>query len=204
MMGRKLILCMLATTDAIVLSLQPQSDKAHILHAYTRDGGRINYRVYGLGRKNTAGKYSPLSILQLTTDEHSIRTAQLNYVPTTLTTDPYKRTVALFISEVLFHVMKHPMPDESMFDFLAQAVQALDTTAEPQNFHIRFLIDFAARLGFAIPQDNQSPITNYQSPITFTRKDRQDALRQLCAYFAEHVDTWQEPKSLDVLIAVFD
>lgn len=42
---------MLTTTEAIVLSLQPYSDKAHILHAFTRAGGRVNYVVYGLGRK---------------------------------------------------------------------------------------------------------------------------------------------------------
>ena len=199
---------MLRTTDAIVLSLQPQSDKAHILHAYTRDGGRVNYRVYGLGRKNTAGKYNPLSVLQITADDHSIRTAQLNYVPVSLSIDPYKRTVALFISEVLFHVLRHPMPDENLYDFLEQAVQALDSTDEPQNFHIRFLIDFAARLGFAIPEtssnDLKQPQTISNDLKPLTRKDRQDLLRALCAYFAEHVDTWEEPKSLDVLTAVFD
>ena len=105
---------MLSTTDAIVLSLQPHSDKAHVLHAYTRTGGRVSYMVYGLGKKNTAGKYSPLSIVQLTTDDKSVRTAQLTFVPTTTDTDPYKRTIALFISEVLYHVLRHPMMDEPM------------------------------------------------------------------------------------------
>ena len=202
---------MLSTTDAIVLCLQPYSDKAHILHAYTRAGGRVNYKVYGIGRKNTTGKYSPLSVVQLTTDEHSVRTAQLQYVPATLITDPYKRTVALFISEVLLHVLKHPMPDEPMYSFLEQAVQALDATDEPQNFHLAFLIDFAAKLGFAIPEDPQSSIFNLQSSIfnlqssiTLSRKQRQQALRALCAYFAEHVETWQNPKSLDILMEVFD
>ena len=112
---------MLTTTDAIVLSLQPHSDKAHILHAYTRTGGRVNYMVYGLGRKNTAGKYSPLSVIQITADTPSaqelngkpasLRTAQLTFVPRTITKDPYKRTIALFISEVLYHVLRYPMPD---------------------------------------------------------------------------------------------
>jgi len=37
-----------------------------------------------------------------------------------------------------------------------------------------------------------------------TRKQRQDTLKQLCAYFAEHVETWQNPKSLDILMEVFD
>jgi DNA repair protein RecO (recombination protein O) len=202
---------MLSTTDAIVLCLQPYSDKAHILHAYTRAGGRVNYKVFGIGRKNTTGKYSPLSIVQLTTDEHSVRTEQLQYVPATLITDPYKRTVALFLGEVLFHVLRHPMPDEQMYAFLEQAVQALDATEEPQNFHLAFLVHFAAQLGFAIPEDHQSSIINHQSsiinhqsPLALSRKQRQQILQSLCAYFAEHVETWQNPKSLDVLMEVFD
>lgn len=186
---------MYSTTDAIVLSLQPHSDKAHLLHAYTRAGGRVNYMVYGLGRKNTAGKYSPLSIVQLTTDERSIRTAQLTFVPQTLITDPYKRTIALFISEVLYHVLRHPMPDEPMWDFIAQAIEDLDQTTTPQNFHLQFLISFAAKLGFAMETEPSLPTS---------REDRQAQLRALCEYFAEHVETWQTPKSLDVLMEVFD
>lgn len=190
---------MLTTTDAIVLSLQPHSDKAHVLHAYTRTGGRVNYMVYGLGRKNAIGMYQPLSVIQITADDHSLRTAQLMFVPQTTTTDPYKRTVALFLSEVLYHVLRHPMIDEPMFDFITQAVQALDETAEPQNFHLQFLVDFAAKLGFAIPL-NTNPLT----PNPLTRAERQQALRALCAYFEEHVETWQQPRSLDVLMEVFD
>ena len=194
-MERKSIPSMLTTTDAIVLSLQPQSDKAHVLHAYTRAGGRVNYKVYGLGRKNSAEKYSPLSVVQLTTDERSVRTAQLTYTPRTLTTDPYKRTIALFIAEVLSHVLRHPMVDEPMYDFIAQAVEELDRTDEPQNFHLQFLVSFAAKLGFEMEE---------AIPLPHSRKDRQDALRSLCAYFAEHVETWQNPKSLDILMEVFD
>lgn len=190
---------MLNTTDAIVLSLQPHSDKAHILHAYTRASGRVNYMVYGLGRKNTAGKYSPLSIVQLTADERSIRTAQLSFVPMTTVTDPYKRTIALFISEVLYHVLRHPMPDEPMFDFIAQAIQALDEAEEPQNFHIDFLIGLAAKLGFTIPEDDA-----LMAVVPHTRTERQKKLRDLCAYFEEHVETWQDPKSLNILTEVFD
>lgn len=190
---------MLVTTDAIVLSLQPHSDKAHLLHAYTRAGGRFNYMVYGIGKKNASGKYSPLSILQITADERAIRTAQLDYVPSTTITDPLKRTVALFISEVLFHTLRHPMIDEPMFDFLVQAIQNLDRTSEPQNFHLQFLVEFAAKLGFAIPEPNNS-----LTSLPLTRVARQEQLRALCEYMAEHVETWQNPKSLDVLMEVFD
>ena len=186
---------MYTTTDAIVLSLHPHSDKAHLLHTYTRAGGRINYMVYGIGKKNTSGRYTPLSILQLTTDERSIRTAQLIFVPRTINTDPYKRTIALFISEVLYHVLRHPMSDEPMFDYIAQSIQELDETGEPQNFHLSFLVGLAAKLGFAMSEEPNLP---------HTRAERQKQLRALCAYFEEHVETWKTPRSLDVLMEVFD
>ena len=194
-MERSLTAFMYTTTDAIVLSLHPHSDKAHLLHTYTRAGGRINYMVYGIGRKNTSGRYTPLSILQLTTDERSIRTAQLIFVPRTINTDPYKRTIALFISEVLYHVLRHPMSDEPMFDYIAQSIQELDETGEPQNFHLSFLVGLAAKLGFAMSEE---PI------LPHTRAERQKQLRALCAYFEEHVETWKTPRSLDILIEVFD
>ena len=190
--------CMLHTTDAIVLSLQPHSDKAHILHAYTRAGGRVNYMVYGLGKKHAIGMYSPLSIVQVTADHLNLRTAQLSYVAQRTTTDPYKRTIALFLSEILYHVLRHPMEDEAMYDFIAGAIEELDKSDDTQNFHLSFLVGFAAKLGFAIPEESELLV------LPQSRSERQQQLRRLCDYFAEHVETWEEPKSLAILMEVFD
>ena len=201
---------MLSTTDAIVLSLQPHSDKAHMLHAYTRAGGRVNYMVYGLGRKHPIGMYMPLSLIKITADyptnglptireavlQRSGLTAKRSNSETVLQRSGlYKQTIRLFISEVLYHVLRHPMTDERMYDFIEQAVQALDQTDEPQNFHLQFLLGFAAKLGFEMEEE---------IPLPHTRKERQEALQTLCNYFAEHVETWQNPRSLDVLMEVFD
>lgn len=201
----KSIPSMLSTTDAIVLSLQPHSDKAHVLHAYTRAGGRVNYMVYGLGRKHAIGMYTPFSLLQITADHTPSRPPTLKEaVPLTanpLTVNPYKNAIALFLSEVLYHVLRHPMADEPMFDFIAQAVRELDQCEEPQNFHLRFMTGLAAKLGFALPEEH--PLIR-SSAHPLTRKARQDALRAICTYFEEHVETWEAPRSLDILIEVFD
>ena len=206
---------MYSTTDAIVLSLQPQSDKAHVLHAYTRASGRVNYKVFGLGKRHAVGLYSPLSLIQITAN-HS--TAQMPSVKEavrlsvnasersvlcqsegrSVSAAIYKQTICLFIAEVLYHVLRHPMQDEPMFDFIAAAVQELDQTKEPQNFHLQFLIGLAAKLGFAISEDSDL------LRVPSSRAERQKQLRALCAYFAEHVETWEEPKSLDILMEVFD
>ena len=87
------------------------------------------------------------------------------------------------------------MQDEPMFDFLAQAIQELDRTDEPQNFHLLFMVQFAAKLGFAM---------EHEPTLPDCRKERQKQLRELCNYFEEHVETWQNPKSLDILMEVFD
>lgn len=196
---------MLSTTDAIVLVLQPLSDRAHLLHAYTRASGRINFKVYGLGKRHAAGLYAPLSLLQITGDIPSLQTAggklssvrssQLLFIPSSTSTDLHKQTVAMFVSEVLYLTLRHPMPDEEMFDYLAEAIKTLDKTEEPQNFHLQFLYGFAAQLGFAMPE---------QLFLPQTRAERQKQLRQICQYFEEHVETWEEPKSLAILTEVFD
>ena len=201
---------MLNTTDAIVLSLQPHSDKAHVLHAYTRTGGRVNYMVYGLGRKHAIGMYTPFTLLQITADHSPSKpptlkeAVPLNTNP--LTSNPYKSAIALFLSEVLYHVLRHPMTDEPMFDFIAQAIRELDRCEEPQNFHLQFLVGLAAKLGFAIEENN--PLSSLHGGVggrlPSTRKARQEALRQLCAYFEEHVETWESPRSLEILMEVFD
>ena len=190
---------MLTTTDAIVLSLQPHSDKAHLLHAYTRAGGRVNYMVYGLGRKNAAGMYMPLSLIQITATNDPTKPPTIKEVcqRSGLSGEAglYKQTIRLFIAEILHHVLRHPMPDEPMFDFIEQSIRELDSQEDVQNFHVQFLIDFAGKLGFAMEKEPAMP-TN--------RKERQETLRALCNYFEEHVDTWQNPRSMDVLMEVFD
>ena len=206
---------MLTTTDAIVLSLQPHSDKAHVLHAYTRASGRVNYMVYGLGRKHAIGLYTPLSLIRITAEcphnglptlrEAVCQRSGLSAIAVCQSegrsnsdSGLYKQTIRLFVAEVLYHVLRHPMVDEPMFEFLAQAVQELETIESPQNFHVQFLIDFAAKLGFAITEPSDLLL------MPQSRIERQQALRKLCAYFEEHVETWQTPKSLDVLTEVFD
>ena len=200
---------MLSTTDAIVLSLQPHSDKAHILHAYTRVGGRVNYMVYGLGRKHAIGNYTPFSLIQITADNHPSKPSVVKEVTPLIRgqwtlaqgqSPIVKQTIALFLSEVLFHTLRHPMPDEAMFDFIAQSVRDLDADTQPQNFHLQFLVGFAEQLGFAINSAEHADLLS----LPQTRTERQHQLRCLCSYFNEHVETWSEPRSLDVLMEIFD
>ena len=189
---------------AIVISLQPYSDRAHILHTYTREHGRMNYMLYGLGKKKSQALYAPLSLLEIEVSPStkalpSVKEAHLAFVPQHLPTDMRRQTVALFIAEVLYRTLRHPMADEALFDFIASTIRFLDTTEQPENIHIAFLIHLAAHLGFAIDEEMHPDLLT----LPQSRSARQKQLRALCDYFALHIDGWQTPLSLDVLTEVF-
>lgn len=189
---------------AIVLSLQPHSDRAHILHTYTQEQGRMNYMVYGLGKKKSQALYAPLSILEMEISSTSkalpsVKEAHLAYVPQNIHTDMRRQTVALFLAEVLYRTLRHPMSDNALFDFIENAVYLLDSTAHPENLHLAFMIHLAAHLGFAMDEAAHPELL----AIPLTRQARRKQLLALCDYFSQHIDGWQTPLSLDVLTDVF-
>ena len=189
---------------AVILSLRPYSDRAHIVHTYTRACGRMNYMVYGLGKKKSSGLYAPLSVVEMEVSAsgramESVKEAHLAYIPQRIATDMRRQTVALFIAEVLYRTLRHPMTDEGLFDMIASTVRLLDSTEQPENVHLAFLIRLAEQLGFAINEDEHPELVGTPEG----RKGRQEQLRGLCQYFAQHIDGWQDPLSMDVLTEVF-
>lgn len=198
---------MQVTTEGIVLSIQRRGDSSSVLHVYTRASGRVNYMVYGAGSKRHAsGQFLPLSLVELTVDMHpnrdlgTVKESRLMYVPTCMDTDVRRQSVAMFIAEVLFRTMRHPMADELLFERLVEVVHEVDTADDIENVHLRFLVSFAACLGFAIDAEQYPELLREPH----TRKERQELLLSLCQYFHEHIDDWQQPKSLDVLHELFD
>ena len=200
---------MYSTTDAIVLSLQPHTDRAHILHAYTRASGRINYKVFGLGKHHAAGLYSPLSLIQITANHTSAQMPTIKEA-VSLSTNGRQSSIdaAIFYGD-------YDCDGVCASVILLEALRGLGARAEiyiPSRQDEGYGLNCAAverlakkleQLGFAIPEDHSlSSLTREIYPQT--RSERQEQLRALCAYFAEHVETWEDPKSLDILMEVFD
>lgn len=195
------------TTTAIILQLQPHSDRARVLHTYTRMCGRANYIIYGVGgKKKPTGVYAPLSLVELTIREGRasapsvVEQAQLIYVPENTRFDVKRQTVAIFLAELLSRVLYQPLQDDGLFDYLMTVITELDRTPEPENIHLKAMRGIAARLGFAIDEEQHPFLLSEPA----TRAMRQEQLRRLCDYYADHVDGWQQLKSLDVLMEIFD
>ena len=191
--------------NAIVLSTTKYSDTRNIVHLYTDQHGRMQYVTYGNKLK---GILRPLSIIEFTATLRNnapaqmgtVSSAALLYTPQRLSTDVQRQCVAMFIAEVLVSTLRHPMSDQPLFDWLCEIIQHLDQDGNITNLHIQFLLEYATFLGIGI-DDTEHPEW-FIAPTS--RTQRQELLRSLCAYFEQHIEDFRPPKSLDVLMEVFD
>ena len=192
-------------SSAIVLNTTRYSDIGSIVHLYTAEYGRMQYVVYGNKYK---GVLRPLSIIEFTITRRKNAPAQLGalssasllYTPQQLSMDIQRQCVAMFIAEILASTLRHPMSDRPLYDWLCAIIQHLDQDAEIGNLHLHFLLEYASYLGIGV-DDTEHPEWFL---VPTSRIERQQRLRDLTTYYEEHIEDFRLPKSLDVLIEVFD
>ena len=191
--------------NAIVLNTTRYSDTGSIVHLYTAEHGRIQYVVYGSKFK---ALLRPLSIIDFTSTRRNNAPAQMGtlssvsliYTPQQLTSDIQRQCVAMFIAEMLGCTLRHPMSDQPLYDWLCEVIQHLDQDGDISNLHLNFLLEYATFLGIGI-DDTEHPDWFI---VPTSRSERQQRLRALTTYYEEHIEEFRPPKSLDVLIEVFD
>ena len=148
---------MLEKTRGIVLRAIPYEDNRFIVHIYTERFGRVSYMVFGSGKKGSKvprSLFMPLSALDMDV-EHShrcdiqrIKEAHLCFPLAETASNPVKNMLALFLSEVLFRVVRDTQPDDRLFRFLYDSVVALEHLESGiANFHLVFLLHLLYYIG---------------------------------------------------------
>ena len=141
----------------IVLNTVRYSDRHNIVHIYTDGRGLMSFAV-PLGKTHAArmrnAMLMPLSLVDLEAavrsgrDVSQLRELRRNYPLATLYSDPVKNAIALFISELLAHVIQEPEGNAPLFSYIEQAVRLLEELpGQAANFHICFLYHLGAHLG---------------------------------------------------------
>ena len=141
---------MLSKTSSDVCSSDLYNDKYSIVHLYTESFGRASYLVSrSRGRKSTVSHalFSPFSVLDMEVDHknnrdiHRIKEVRSHFPTSNLSCNPIKNIVTLFLSEVVFRIVRETEPDEALFKFLLYAIQELESTQRSvANFHLVFLL----------------------------------------------------------------
>ena len=148
---------MLDKTRGIVLHTIPYKDNYSIVHIYTEHFGRVSYMLPGSKRKKSGlsrSLFMPLSVLDMDVDHGNrrdiqrIKEAHLSFPLVEISTNPIKNMLALFLSEVLFRVVKETEPDGRLFRFLYDSVSLLERTETGiANFHLVFLLHLLYYIG---------------------------------------------------------
>lgn len=190
---------------AIVLNTTRYSDTGSVAHLYTAEHGRMQYAVYGNKHKSML---QPLNIIEFSCTQRknapqqmsSLSAVALAYTPTGLNSDVQRQCIAMFIAEILMLTLRHPMSDEPLYNWLCKLIMSLDKAEDIRDMHLSFLLEYSNLLGIGIDEQEHAEWFG----VPHSRRERQQRLRELVEYYSEHIEEFNTPKSLDVLIEVFD
>ena len=139
-----------------------------VVYLLTDTGGRRSYMVQGVRSRNGRGSklalFQPMFPVEFEGLEssrqqmHRFKEVQGGFVLQSLPFDVRKSTMALFMAEVLYRLVReYDEPNQALFDFVWNSVGALDSMDEGvANFHLWFLANLSRLLGFR-PGNDYTP-----------------------------------------------
>ncbi len=148
----------------IVLHTLKYGDSSMVVYLLTEVGGRRSFMVQGV--RSRSGRGSKIALLQpmflvefegLESSRHEMdrfKEVRAGHVMQSLPFDVRKSTIALFMAEVLYRLVRESEPNGLMFDFVWESAVALDALDEGvANFHLWFLAHLSRLLGFSPGND---------------------------------------------------
>lgn len=156
-----------------------------------------------------------------------ISEAKMNVSFSEIPFDPIKRTLGIFLTEFFSKTLKEEQANKALFEFLFNSIELLDhQQRNVQNFHLQLLLKASIYLGYG-PQGDLDFISQliesgvrfnqlenekntverlikevYGVEIEISNVDRRELLNQIIQFYAIHLHTDIEIKSLEVLKTV--
>lgn len=217
---------MVENEELIILHTTKCSDSSIVVHAICRDSGREGLLVRGVGK---AGKgmamFLPLNIVEadiVRTPRSSMPLAKnfsCSLPLSDIRNNIFKNTVTLFISEVLFKVLRENTMEPGLYEWCRRQILILNALGgDFANFHLLFLTGLCGQLGFApeagdlmpFAGENLDKITGLLEKtfaeamlIPMTGRERGEIAENLIAYLEFHAETAVNINSLKVLKELF-
>ena len=162
---------MTTNTELIVLHTTKFGENSLVVHTLSRDYGRRSFFVRGAGKKQMS-LFLPLNILEADIQESSKTTL---YTARNLSAkcplagirgNMFKNSMTMFMSEVLFRVLKEGVNEPGLYEWCVKTILLLDAIqTDFSNFHIRFLLELAVELGFSPQTSHLEPFVRENFPI---------------------------------------
>ncbi len=145
---------MKSKAELIVLNHTKFGENSIVLHTLSTEYGRRGFLVR-ISPRTPMALFLPLNILEAEVTENPksdlwyargfVNVAPLNGIRGNI----HKNTMTLFISEVLYRVVKDQTNEDGLADWLKKEILTLDALqSDFANFHLLFLLELCSVLGF--------------------------------------------------------
>ena len=163
---------MTTAAELIVLHTTKFGENSIVLHTLSKEYGRRGFLVRGVGKKSMTSLFLPLTVLEADITESSrsklftARNLSAKYPLNGIRSNMFKNSMTLFMSEVLYRVVKEGGNEQGLYEWCEKSIQLLDSIGSDfSNFHIRFLLELAIALGFSPEAQDLRPFTGDHFPI---------------------------------------
>ena len=156
---------MLVKTKGLIIRTVNYSDTSIIATIYTNQLGLKSYLIRG-ARSNRGKKqgniFQPMQFLDMVVQNRENKNLQYitehkaDFVFTSIPYNIRKTAIGLFLLEVISISVKEQEENAKLYQFIQHSFQELDAATDDFiNFHLHFLVNFSAHLGFQ-PMNNYS------------------------------------------------
>ena len=216
---------MLDNSEFILLHTTKFGESSIILHTLSKKYGRKGLFIKSIPRRSVTSLFFPLSILEadiLDTGKSrmfSARNVSSRYTLSGIRNNLSKSAISMFMSEVLYRVVKEGMNDPSLYDVCVKNILLLDAMdTDFSNFHLYFLLEFIIALGFSPESRELAPFVGEHLPVVsrfvslpfseamlmpMSGELRNEIAERLLKYIEYHTESAVNVNSLKVLREIF-
>ena len=163
---------MTQTAELIVLHITKFGETSLVVHTLSREYGRRSFLIRGAGKKTVMTMMQPVTVLEadiVETTKSTLFTARnlsAKYPLMGIRGNIYKNSMTLFMSEVLYRIVKDGANEAGLFEWCEKNILLLDAIeSDFSNFHLRFLLELAVVLGFSPEAKDLNPFVGEHYPI---------------------------------------
>ncbi len=169
-------------TELIVLNLTQFGENSIVLHTLSKEYGRRSFLVR-VGKKTAMALFLPMNVLEADILENpkstlwTARNITVKHPLNGIRGNIYKNSMTMFLSEVLYRVIKDGTDEDGLFEWCERQMVTLDALeSDFSNFHVRFLLELSVALGFSPSVEDIAP---------FAEKELKELRQLMDASFSE-------------------
>ena len=162
---------MTVSTELIVLHTTKVGENSIVVHALSKEYGRRGFLVRGAG-KRLMSLLLPLNVLEAEVTESSkstllsARNLTARHPLLGIRNNIFKNSMTMFMSEVLYRVVKDGSREEGLYEWCERSILLLDAVqTDFSNFHLRFLLELTVALGFSPEVRDLQPFVGDHFPV---------------------------------------